>query len=225
MVASRSRQGQVGAGQAPDLDRGELAVLEIDRLEAGFRLEDVQLVGLILANAGAGSGRIVRAHLVDLDLGASRLRALELLDVIAERIDAANGDWGGAHIRRTRFSDSRLTGLNLAEARIKEVSFRACKLDYANFRHSEIEQVSFEDCVLTGADFQGAAIKSTRFSHCELVEADFSKAQLSLVDLRGSRLALAGSQLGLGGAIIDTLQLMDLARPIAQQLGIVVEDG
>jgi uncharacterized protein YjbI with pentapeptide repeats len=104
------------------------------------------------------------------------------------------------------------------------VSFKSCKLDYVNFRHSAIEQVSFEDCVLTGADFQGASINATRFSGCQLVDADFSKATLSLVDLRGSELALAGSVLGLRGAIIDPLQLMELARTLAQELGITIED-
>lgn len=33
------------------------------------------------------------------------------VDVIGERTDAANGDWGGAQVRRTLFSDARLTGL------------------------------------------------------------------------------------------------------------------
>jgi uncharacterized protein YjbI with pentapeptide repeats len=160
----------------------------------------------------------------DIDFGESKLRAVKFIDVIAERIDAANGDWGGAQLRRTRFSDARLTGLNFAEARIEEVSFKGCKLDYANFRHSAIKQVSFEDCVLTGADFQGASLDATLFSDCQLVEVDFSKAKLSLVDLRGSELAFVGSVLGLRGAIIDPLQLMELAPILAQELGITVED-
>jgi hypothetical protein len=56
------------------------------------------------------------------------------------------------------------------------------------------------------------------------VEADFSKAEMSFVDLRGSELRLAGSVLGLRGAIIDQLQLMELSRTLAQELGITVED-
>jgi uncharacterized protein YjbI with pentapeptide repeats len=214
----------MGATQTPDYASDQLQSIEVDELAAGFELEDVRICSAALGNAHAGSGRIMRAHLRDVDFGESKLRAIELVDVEGERIDAANGDWGGARLRRAQFSDARLTGLNLAEARIEEVSFRGCKLDYANFRHSTIAQVSFEDCVLTGADFQGASIDATLFSHCQLGEADFSKAELSLVDLRGSELALAGSVLGLRGAIIDPLQLMDLARPLAQELGITVED-
>jgi uncharacterized protein YjbI with pentapeptide repeats len=168
---------------------------------------------------------LTRGQLVDVDLGESKLRGVELVDVIAERLGAANGDWGGARLRRTLLSDARLTGLSLAEARIEHVRFKLCKLDYANFRHCEIEHVSFEDCVLTGADFQGAKIKETAFSGCQLLEADFTKAELARVDMRGSGLALAGSVLGLRGAIIDPLQLMELARTLAHELGITVEDA
>jgi uncharacterized protein YjbI with pentapeptide repeats len=216
---------QIGATQAPELAPEELEIVELTGLDARFELEDVRICSASLANVDAGSGCIRRAHVQDVDLGESKLRAVELIDVIAERVDAANGDWGGAQLRRALFSDARLTGLSLAEARIEEVSFKACKLDYTNFRHCEIERVSFEDCVLTGADFQGASIKATAFSRCQLVEADFSKADLSLVDLRGSELRLMGSVLGLRGAIIDPLQLMELSRTLAQELGIAVQDA
>jgi uncharacterized protein YjbI with pentapeptide repeats len=215
---------QIGATQAPELAPEELESVELAALDAQFELEDVRVCSASLAKTNAGSGYIRRGHLQDVDLGESKLRAVALVDVIAERVDAANGDWGGAQLRRALFSDARLTGLSLAEARIEEASFKACKLDYANFRHSVIERVSFEDCVLIGADFQGATIRATTFSRCQLVEADFSKADMSLVDLRGSELGLAGSVLGLRGAIIDPLQLIELARTLAQELGITVED-
>jgi uncharacterized protein YjbI with pentapeptide repeats len=214
----------IGATQIPELVAEELEPIDLDGLDARFELEDVRVSADSPAKLDAGSGRLARAQLVDVGLGESKLRGVEFVDVIAERLDAANGDWGGAQLRRTLFSDARLTGLSLAEARLEHVRFRLCKLDYVNFRHSEIEHVSFEDCVLTGADFQGAKIKDTVFSGCQLLEADFSKAELSHVDMRGSGLALAGSVLGLRGAIIDPLQLMELARTLAHELGITVED-
>jgi uncharacterized protein YjbI with pentapeptide repeats len=222
MARRRSGSGRIGATQTPELISEELESVELSGLAPRFALEDVQVSSRSLVNVDAGSGRLKRALLEDVGLGQSKLRAVELVDVVAVRIDAANGDWGGAQLRRAQFSDARLTGLSLAEARIAEVSFKACKLDYANFRHCEIEQVSFEDCVLTGADFQGASIEATVFSRCQLVEVDFTNTAMSLVDLRGSKLTLAGSALGLRGAIIDPLQLMELSQTLAQQLGITV---
>jgi uncharacterized protein YjbI with pentapeptide repeats len=216
---------QIGATRAPELALDELESIDLAGLVSRFELEDVRVSSVSFPNLDAGSGRLARAQLVDVDLGESKLRGVELVDVIAERLNATNGDWGGAQLRRSLFSDARLTGLGLAEARIEHVRFKLCKLDYANFRHCEIEHVSFEDCVLTGADFQGAKIKETVFSGCQLLEADFTKAELSRVDMRGSGLALAGSVLGLRGAIIDPLQLMELARTLAHELGITVEDA
>jgi uncharacterized protein YjbI with pentapeptide repeats len=225
MARRRSSSAPIGSTQGPDLDIEELERVDLARLDAGFELEDAWVSAVSLVEANAGSGRVRRVYLEDVELVACKLRAVGLIDVAAERIDVSNGDWGGAELRRVRFSDARLTGLNLGEARIEEMSFTACKLDYANFRHSKIRHVSFEDCVLTGADFQGASIEATLFAGCQLVEADFSRAEMSRVDLRGSQLALAGSLLGLRGAIIDSAQLFELTQPLAAELGIIVKDG
>jgi uncharacterized protein YjbI with pentapeptide repeats len=224
-VAQRRQDPKpIGATQTPDLDSDQLESILLERLEPSFDLEDTRICATSLLRSDAGSGRFVRMRLEEIDFGESKLRAVQFTDVVAERIEAANCDWGGAQLRRAQFEDSRLTGVDFAEARIEQVSFKGCKLDYANFRHSTLEHVSFEDCVLTGADFQGAGLEAVRFSGCDLLEADFSKAKLSRVDLRGSEIGLTGSLLALHGAIIDRLQLMELAPRLAHQLGIVVED-
>jgi uncharacterized protein YjbI with pentapeptide repeats len=224
MSPRRPSTAPVGATQPPDFDSDQLESIELDKLNVRFSLEDAFVRSTSLAKTDAGLGHFERVYLKDVDLGESKLRSVELIDVAAEGIDAANSDWGGARLKRAAFSEARLTGVSLAEAQIEEVSFRGCKLDYANFRYSAIKHVSFEDCVLARADFQGASLDSTRFSGCNLLEADFSKAQLDRVDLRGSELKLAGSVLGLRGAIIEPLQLIELARSLAQELGIAVED-
>jgi uncharacterized protein YjbI with pentapeptide repeats len=224
MAPRRPSRPPIGASLAPDLDSDHLESVELETLAPRFALEDARVASASLAEADAVSVHLKRVRLEDVDLTGSKLRSVELVDLAAERIDAANGDWGGAQIRRALFGEARLTGLSLAEARIEEVRFRSCKLDYANFRHSEIARVSFEDCVLDHADFQGARIEATLFSGCRLVGTDFSRAALARVDLRGSELAPVGPASSLRGAIIDPLQLIELARPLAQEVGITVED-
>lgn len=224
MTPRHSNSTAIGVTQEADLDVEHLRSVA-EGLEAKLTLEDVLLESASFRDLDASSVRMERAHLKDLDLGDAKLRAIRLVDAIAERIDAANGDWGGGQLRRVCFQDSRLIGLNLSEAQIEEVSFKGCKLDYVNFRHSKIEHVSFEDCGLRAADFQGSMIEATRFSNCVLEEADFSKAELSSVDLRGSELLLAGSVLTLRGAIIDSRQLIDVAPLLAHELGLIVEDA
>jgi uncharacterized protein YjbI with pentapeptide repeats len=195
----------------------------IDGLEQRLSLEDVLVASVSLRDADASSVRVERSHLSDVDLGAARLRVISMVDTSGERIDAANGDWTAGKLRRVLLKDSRLTGLNLAETHLEEVHLKGCKLDYVNFRNSTIEHATFEDCSLRGTDFQGATIHATRFAGCQLLETDFSRAQMDSVDLRGSRLELAGSMLALKGATIDSLQLMDIAPLLALELGIAVE--
>jgi uncharacterized protein YjbI with pentapeptide repeats len=199
--SKRPEPTAIGATQAPEGDFVELTKPDLD------------------------SGRAEEARLTGLDLGEAKLRGLRLIDVEGEDVNAVNGDWRGAEINRVRFEGARLTGLDLGEARIEEAHFKSCKLDYANFRHAVVEHTSFEDCVLTNADFQGSRIYATRFAGCRLGAADFTKAELAHVDFRGSELTPAGSVLGLAGATIDSLQLMDLSRAIAHELGITVKEA
>jgi uncharacterized protein YjbI with pentapeptide repeats len=199
--SKRPEPTAIGATQAPDGDLVELTRSDLD------------------------SGQAVEGRLRGLDLGEAKLRGLRIRDVEGEDVNAVNGDWRGAELNRVRFEGARLTGLDLGEARLEEVHFKGCKLDYANLRHAVVEHVTFEDCVLTNADFQGARVYASRFASCQLGAADFTKAELAHVDFRGSELALAGSVLGLGGATIDSLQLMDLSRTMAHELGIVVKEA
>lgn len=195
----------LGATEEPDLVPGEPVRIDPEELAGERELAEVELAP-------------------DTALGGAKLRGLRLTDVRAERLDVAGGDWRGAGLLRVELHEARLTGLDLGEAHLREVRFVGCKLDYANFRHSAVECVSFEDCVLAQADFQGARLDSSRFERCQLGGADFTKATLARVDLRGSELAgLAGSLLGLRGAIVDSLQLMDLAPQLAAEMGIQVK--
>lgn len=194
----------IGATEAPDLAGDEPVELDVEELAEERELEAVTIVGASLDGA--------------------KLRGLRLVDVRGERLSATSGDWRGAGLVRVELREARLTGLDLGEAKLREVRLVGCKLDYANFRFATLEYVSFEDCVLARADFQGARLDSVRFDGCQLGEADFTKATLKEVDFRGSELSgLGGSLLGLRGAIVDSLHLMDLSPQLAAELGIVVE--
>lgn len=225
MVARQAPDpAEIGVTRPPDLVSAELEWAEADGLEPCFEHERVRIAALATADCEAASGRFSEAQLEDVELDGSKLRDLSMVDVIAERLSAANGDWGGATLRRVSLGGSRLTGLDLGEAELEDVLFRDCRLEYANFRNSAIEHATFSGCLLRGADFQGARLRAVRFEGCRLAEADFSRAALEAVDLRGSELTLAGSLLGLRGAIVDSVQVMELSRPLAAELGISVRD-
>jgi uncharacterized protein YjbI with pentapeptide repeats len=88
------------------LAREELRSVEIKELEAQFMHEDVEIRSAALANADASSGCFREAHIEDVDLRESKLRSVDLVDVIVDRMDAANSDWKGAHLRRVLFRDA-----------------------------------------------------------------------------------------------------------------------
>lgn len=192
-------------------------------LRPGLTIEDAEVEHLG-AEGEAGSGRIVHARISSGELGDGRLRNLRLVDVVAERLDAANGDWRGASLSRVELRGCRFTGVGLIEATLEDVVLDDCKLDLANFRGARLERVVFRDCVLTAADFSGAALAGVRFDHCQLEETDFNGAELTDVDLRGSDLRLGGDVAALRGAIIDTGQAIDLAPRMAASLGLRVID-
>lgn len=214
-----------GAKSEPDLVADELVPHDGGPLEAGFDLEDVAIEGEVdVAGGEAGMGRLASVRLDGTVLAGVRLAGLRLLDVAAERVDASNGDWRGAVIRRASFASCRLTGLNLGEAELQDVTFRDCKLDYANLRYARLTHVTFEDCVLLDADCQASEIEATRFDGCRLVGTDLTKATLRTVDLRGSELAPTGGTAALAGAIVDSSQLIGLAPALAAEAGITVAD-
>lgn len=199
-------EAPIGATEAPDLAEDEARTVDASALADERELEGIALAPTTLDDTD--------------------LRGIRIADVAAERLSASGGDWRGAGLLRVELREARLTGLDLGEARLREVRFRGCKLDYVNFRHAAIEYVSFEDCVLAHADFQGAQLDSVRFDGCALAAADFTKATLSRVDFRGSDMAgLGGSLLGFGGAVVDSLQLIDLAPQLAAELGIQVKEA
>jgi uncharacterized protein YjbI with pentapeptide repeats len=207
----------------PDLAPAHLEPHAELLLGAGLTIEDAE-VERLGAESEAGSGRIVHARIASGELGAAKLRDLRLVDVVAERLDAANGDWRGASLSRVELRGCRFTGLGLTEATLEDIVLDDCKLDLANFRGARFERVVFRDCVLTAADFGGATLAEVRFDHCHLEETDFNGTELTDVDLRGSDLRLGGDVAALRGAIIDTGQAIDLAPRMAASLGLRVID-
>jgi hypothetical protein len=95
----------------PDLAPEHLEPQAEILLRPGLTIEDAE-VGRLRAEGEAGSGRIVHARIASGELGAARLRDLRLVDVVAEQLDAANGDWRWASLSRVelRGSDLRLGG-------------------------------------------------------------------------------------------------------------------
>ena len=83
----------------------------------------------------------------------------------------------------------------------------------------------FDRCELMEVDFGEATLTNLRFPGSRLRRMRFAGAALKKVDLTGAtELDVAGGIESLRGAIIDSVQLIDLAPALAVTLGITVKD-
>ena len=147
-----------------------------------------------------------------------------LIDVVAADQDWANRRSVRFAARRVEFRRCRLTGTQLAEATLNDVTFAECRLDLAGLRFAKLERVVFRDCRMGESDFYGATLKDVLFERCELREATFSSIHLQGAELRGCDLVgLRGAE-SLRGARMPFNDVLASAVLFASVAGIEIVD-
>ena len=148
----------------------------------------------------------------------------ELVDVVA-----TDRDWAG--VRAMRFSAQRaelrrcrLTGAELAEAVLRDVTFDECRLDLVGLRHAKLERVVFRDCLMGECDLYGASLTDVLFERCELRDATLSSAKLQHVELRGCDLSRLRGAEALRGARMPWSDVLENASLFATVLGVEIVD-
>lgn len=184
--------------------------LSCARLEvSGLRSEFIELSQL-LAEGGS--------------LAGSHWRRTNWVDVSISHADGANAVFDESGLHRTSFTACRLTGLGLPGCTAQDVTFTECRLDLANFRFANLKRVSFIGCDLRGADFSNAMLNDVTFTNCTLDEAVFDKARSERVLLDGGSIVDVRGLEGLRGAQVRSDRVLDLARSMAQALGLELVD-
>ncbi|HTE57268.1 MAG TPA: pentapeptide repeat-containing protein [Verrucomicrobiae bacterium] len=154
----------------------------------------------------------------------AKLERAAFIDCIFSKCDFTASKLPDASWQRTVLLAARASGVQLQNSTLKEITFDGCKLDLANFRFAKLKNVHFKDCDLTEADFYAAELHNVEFENCNLDRVEFSSSKLKKVDLRSSDILAIRGVDSLGGAIIDSSQLMALAPALAAHHKIVVED-
>ena len=156
---------------------------------------------------------------------ASPVTALgELVDVAVEDVDWANERARGLVARRAELRRCRLTGAELAEAALIDVTFAECRLDLVGLRAAKLERVVFRDCRMSECDLYGATLTDVLVERCELREASLAGARLTRVELRGCDLTgLQGAE-ALRGARMPWDDVLQNAPLFATALGIEIVD-
>ncbi len=117
----------------------------------------------------------------------------KLTDVTIEGVDWANRQAFRAALLRVELRLCRLTGAQLTEATIRDVTFADCRLDLAGLRFATLERVVFRDCRMSECDLYASSLRDVVFERCDLRQATFSTSRLERVEMRACELtALAG---------------------------------
>jgi uncharacterized protein YjbI with pentapeptide repeats len=191
----------------------------------GDAVTEVELAGAAWAGVRADGVECTEVVLVDPDLSGSELLDWTLRDAVLRDANLANATIRGGEWSRVRVEGGRLTGLQVAEAALRDVVWRGCGADMAAFRHTRLAYVTFEDCNLREADFTGVRAEHVRFLDCDLRGAAFHHAQVAQSELRRCRLDGVEGVEGLRGAAMEMEQLLELAPTLAHALGIGLLDG
>ena len=148
----------------------------------------------------------------------------DLTDVVATDLDWANRQARGISALRVEVRRCRLTGSELAEASLVDVTFGDCRLDLVGLRLAKLERVVFRDCRMEECDFYEAALTDVLFEQCELRKARFSGVRLERVELRGCDLAGLDGAEALRGARMPWNDVLQNAPVFATALGLEILD-
>ena len=148
----------------------------------------------------------------------------DLVDTVAADVDWANRRAQRLSALRVELRRCRLTGTELAEATLRDVTFDECRIDLVGLRHARLERVVFRDCRMSDCDFYGSSLCDVLFERCELREATFSTCTFERVELRGCDLAGLRGPEALRGARLPWSDIVGNAALFATALGLEIVD-
>lgn len=161
------------------------------------------------------------------DLADDAEPALELVDLedaVATDLDWANQQTQRLGALRSEVRRCRLTGTELAEAALIDVTFSDCRLDLVGLRMAKLERVVFRDCRMEECDFYASTLTDVLFENCELRRARFSGAKVKRVELRGCQLEGLEGIDALRGARMPWHDVLQNAPLFASALGLEIVD-
>jgi uncharacterized protein YjbI with pentapeptide repeats len=148
----------------------------------------------------------------------------DLDDAVADGLDWANRQARRIFVRRAEVRRCRLTGAELAEGRLEDVTFDDCRLDFVGLRGAILERVVFRDCRMGECELNSAALTDVLFENCELRQATFSGVRLKRVELRGCDLTGLRGIEALRGARLPWNDVLENAPLFAAALGLEIID-
>jgi uncharacterized protein YjbI with pentapeptide repeats len=115
-----------------------------------------------------------------------------------------------------------MTGAQLIETTLIDLTFTGCRLDFAVLGLARLDRVVFRDCDLQEASLEQAQLRDVRFESCDLRRATFGQSRHQRVQLHGCRLDGLRAISDLKGVAMPFPDIVDQAQVFAAALGIAV---
>lgn len=172
--------------------------------------------------ADLSADAIEEAVLEGESLAGQHRRGLRFIDCLVRDCDLANLDARAGTWRRVELNGGRLTGCDLSEAELADVTVQGCRAELLSLGASRLDRVHFLDCELRQAFLQQASLRAVVFERCDLSEADLSGTRFAEVELRGCRLDGATGLRDLRGVAMPWQDIVGNAGIFAAACGVEV---
>ena len=207
---------------APDLSR--LRDGEADELAAGEMVEDLELAEADLSGAGLSAISLLNCRFSAIFADDTDLTAARLVDCRLERLNSTYLHSPRSTWRTVELTGSRIGAWEFYDADVESVLIEDCRLGFANLAGTGLRDVLIRGTRIDELDLSGIEAQRVRFEECRVGTLRLRGGSLSDVDLRGLEMRVVGGVGSLGGATISGEQLTELARLLAEHLGLRVED-
>ena len=123
---------------------------------------------------------------VHCDFGGADLRKLRFTDCLFEHCNLSTAQLAGTALQNVAFADCKLLGLQFTACRdmLFGVHFDQCQLRYASFANRVMPNTRFVGCHLDEADLADADLSGAVFDDCQLAGAVFQNTRLAGADFR-----------------------------------------
>lgn len=201
-----------------------LAQGEVAELHHDDNVNEIELGNVSLVDQRANGVAFEAVRFSNVDVSGSQLEHLRMADGALHRCNLANVHARRASLTRVAVAGSRMTGIAMPEATLRDLTLSDCRIDLASFAFSRLQRVTFEDCLLQQTDFLEAQLDAVRFYRCDLTRADFRGARLKRCEFRRSNLTGIDGVESLRGAAMEWPDIVEMAGVWAAALGIAILD-
>ncbi|KHS53972.1 pentapeptide repeat-containing protein [Brevibacterium linens] len=217
----------IEAPRPPKLSLGDLVQGFLGDIGSEDFLEGMEFIDLDLAEADATQATFLDCRWanvnfgyadVPVDLTGARFSGTEITDCRADTWTMFRGN-----LLHTEISGTRIGAGVVYDSVWEKVRFTNCRISYLNLRGSKLTDVEFRDCKIDEIDLDRAKVSRVAFTGSSVGVFQCEGATLGNVDIRGLEPHRISGVHSLSGATIDDTQLMLFAELFASELGITVE--